>query len=52
MVEKVTCSSEEEKNRLEQEGYIVVSVATFPSGNGVNYTLDRGSDWSNQLKKK
>ena len=51
MEEKVTCTSEEEKGKLEREGYVVVSVANFSSGDGVTYTLERGSTWSKKFKE-
>lgn len=52
VAEKVTCTTEEERSKFEQDGYVVVSVAYFPENGKPIYTLERGSDWSEKLKNK
>ena len=46
MVKKIVVHSAEEVEQLVKEGYAIVSEAHFTSGEGVAYTLEKGSDWS------
>lgn len=52
LVEKITCTSDEERVRFEEEGYVVVSVGYFPENGKPFYTMERGSDWSQKLGSK
>lgn len=52
LVEKVTCTSDDERVRFEKEGYVVVSVGYFPENGKPIYTMERGSDWSQKLGSK
>lgn len=52
MVEKITCTSDEERIRFEEEGYVVVSVGYFPESGNPIYTMERGSDWSEKMGRK
>lgn len=49
MVEKVTCTLDAERVRLEEEGYVVASVGYFPENGKPFYMMERGSDWSQKL---
>ena len=52
MVEKVLTNSEEEKDRLLKDGYVVTATAYFEENQAPTYTLEKGSEWGEKFKCK
>lgn len=52
MADRITVNSKEEADQLIKEGYVIVSINHFVSGNQPSYTLERDSDWSKKFESK
>lgn len=50
MDNKVFTTSEEEKNRLIKDGYVLVSEAYFVENGIPHYTLEKGTEWAKKHK--
>ncbi len=52
MLDRITVNSKEEADKLVEQGYAIVTIANWVTGDGASYTLERGSEWSKGLDSK
>lgn len=49
MADRITVSSKEEADQLVNDGYAIISIQYFVTGDQPSYTLEKGTDRSKML---